>query len=127
MIAAYPRRVRNASAEPSPIVICAGFAQGINLLLRAVGRAGIRHVGTEDPSDRDTYAVAPGAGLEPVPVPVDELGIDVRALFATGARAVIVTSVHQAHGRGARVRATAGPCRPGERARGVDHRGRVRR
>ncbi len=127
VIAAYLRRVRNASAEPGQIVICAGFTQGINLVLRALGRAGIRQVGIEDPGDRDND-VATGAGLEPVPVPVDELGIDVRALSATSARAVIVTPAHQAPtGVALAPGRRQGPCRMGERARGGDHRGRVRR
>ena len=35
------------------------------------------------------------AGLEAVPVPVDELGVDVTALEATGAGAVVLTPAHQ--------------------------------
>lgn len=95
-IAAYLRRVRSVSAEPSQIVICAGYAQGINLILRALARAGMQQVGIEDPGDRDNDAIATRARLEPVPIPVDWLGIDVTALSATSAGAVIVTPAHQA-------------------------------
>lgn len=95
-IAAYLRRVRSVSAEPGQIIICAGFAQGINLILRALAHTGVRQVGIEDPGDRDNDAIAVRAGLEPAPVPVDKLGIDVSALSATSVSAVIVTPAHQA-------------------------------
>jgi GntR family transcriptional regulator/MocR family aminotransferase len=56
----------------------------------------MRRIAFEDPGDRDTYAIAERAGLEAVPVPVDEHGVDVAALVGTGARAVLVTPAHQA-------------------------------
>lgn len=96
VIAAYLRRVRNLSAAPGQVIICAGFAQGVNLVLRALARGGIGQVGIEDPGDRSNDAIATRCGLEPVPIPVDSLGIDVSALSATSARAVIVTPAHQA-------------------------------
>jgi GntR family transcriptional regulator/MocR family aminotransferase len=77
------------------MVICAGFAQGINLLFRALAREGVRRVGLEDPGDRDNDAIAERAGLEPVPVPVDERGIRVDALTGAGVRAVVLTPAHQ--------------------------------
>ena len=95
VLAAYLRRVRGASADPERIVVCAGFQQGITLLLRALAQRGVRQVALEDPGDRGTDAVAEGAGLEAVHVAVDEQGIDVRALAATGAKAVVLTPAHQ--------------------------------
>jgi GntR family transcriptional regulator / MocR family aminotransferase len=96
VLAAYLRRVRGASADPERMVICAGFAQGINLVLGALGRQGVRRVALEDPGDRDNDAIAEKAGLEGVPIPVDERGVDVAALSATGAGAVVLTPAHQA-------------------------------
>jgi GntR family transcriptional regulator/MocR family aminotransferase len=56
----------------------------------------VRVVAYEDPGAPATAtAAADAAGLTAVPVPVDDDGIDVRALDATGARAVIVTPAHQ--------------------------------
>ena len=72
VLAAYLRRVRGASADPERIVVCAGFQQGITLLLRALAQRGVRQVALEDPGDRGTDAVADGAGLEAVHVAVDE-------------------------------------------------------
>jgi len=95
VLAAYLRRVRGAVADPERIVICSGFAQGLDLVLRALAGQGVRRVALEDPGDLDNYPIARRAGIEPVPVPVDEHGIVVEALAASGARAVVVTPAHQ--------------------------------
>jgi GntR family transcriptional regulator / MocR family aminotransferase len=96
VLAGYLRRVRAAVASPDQIVVCTGFAQGLNLLLRALAGNGIRLVAFEDPGySRTVAAAAAAAGVGTVPVPVDELGIDVTALAAAGARAVVLTPAHQ--------------------------------
>jgi GntR family transcriptional regulator / MocR family aminotransferase len=95
VLASYLRRVRGAAADPELMVICTGFAQGINLVLRALALQGVRRVGIEDPGDRDNDGVAKRAGLEPVPIKVDERGLDVDALAGSGARAVVLTPAHQ--------------------------------
>lgn len=96
VIAGYLRRVRAAAADPERIVICSGYAQGLGLALRALARTGVRTVAYEDPGSPATISSAASwAGLSAIPVPVDEHGIDVHALAATGARAVVVTPAHQ--------------------------------
>ncbi|MEU6625841.1 PLP-dependent aminotransferase family protein [Streptomyces litmocidini] len=96
VLAGYLRRVRAAAADPERIVICAGYAQGLGLALRALAGAGVRTVAYEDPGSPATVSSAASwAGVSAVPVPVDEFGIDVRALAATDARAVVVTPAHQ--------------------------------
>ena len=95
VLAAYLRRVRGAVAEPGRLVVCAGFAQGLNLVLRALARHGVRRVAVEDPCVRDHPAIAAGAGLQAVPVRVDHDGVDVAALAASDARAVVLTPAHQ--------------------------------
>ncbi|MER6422543.1 PLP-dependent aminotransferase family protein [Streptomyces sp. NPDC001137] len=96
VVAGYLRRVRGAAADPARTVVCSGYAQGLNLALRALARSGVRLVAYEDPGGPATArSAADAAGLAAVPVPVDEDGVDVRALDATGARAVIVTPAHQ--------------------------------
>ena len=42
--------VRGAVADPERLVVCAGFAQGLNLVLRALARRGVRRVAVEDPA-----------------------------------------------------------------------------
>jgi GntR family transcriptional regulator / MocR family aminotransferase len=96
VLAAYLRRVRAAAASPDRIVVCSGFAQGLNLVLRALTSSGVSLVAFEDPGYSDTVANAAAvAGIKTVPVPVDESGVDVTALAATGARAVVLTPAHQ--------------------------------
>jgi GntR family transcriptional regulator/MocR family aminotransferase len=96
VLAAYLRRVRAAVADPDDVVICAGFAQALNLVLRALARQGVRKVAIEDPGDLANSAVSRRSGLEVVPVAVDADGLDVGALALTGARAVVLTPAHQA-------------------------------
>ena len=95
VLAAYLRRVRGAVADPERLVICSGFAQGLNLILRALARQGVRRVAVEDPGDLDQPAIAARAGLQPVPARVDQEGVDVAALAASDARAVVLTPAHQ--------------------------------
>jgi GntR family transcriptional regulator / MocR family aminotransferase len=95
VLAAYLRRVRGAVADPERLVICSGFAQGLNLILRALARQGVRRVAVEDPGDLDQPAIAARAGLQAVPVRVDQEGVDVAALAASDARAVVLTPAHQ--------------------------------
>jgi GntR family transcriptional regulator/MocR family aminotransferase len=95
VLAGYLRRVRGAVAEAEQIVISAGFAQGINLVLRSLADAELRQVAIEDPGDNDYHAISARLGMEAVPVPIDERGIDVDALAGTGVRAVILTPTHQ--------------------------------
>jgi GntR family transcriptional regulator/MocR family aminotransferase len=95
VLAGYLRRVRGTVADAEQIVICAGFGQGINLVLRSLVDEGVTRVGIEDPGDDDYLVICSRLGLEAIPVPIDERGIDVGALAATDARAVILTPTHQ--------------------------------
>jgi GntR family transcriptional regulator / MocR family aminotransferase len=95
VLAGYLRRVRGTVADAEQIVICVGFGQGINLVLRSLADDGIRRVGIEDPGDDDYPVISARLGIQAVPVPIDERGIDVDALAATGVRAVILTPTHQ--------------------------------
>jgi GntR family transcriptional regulator/MocR family aminotransferase len=96
VLAAYLRRVRAAVADPDRIVICTGFAQGLILVLRALARSGIHLVAVEDPGYSGTVAAAAAtAGVRAIPVPVDESGIDVARLAASGARGCVLTPAHQ--------------------------------
>ena len=100
VVAAYLRRVRAAAADPGRIVVCTGYAQGLNLALRALTQLGVRCVALEDPghgdlTGSDSAQAAKAVGLDVVHVPVDELGLDVSALAASGAQVVVVTPAHQ--------------------------------
>jgi len=95
VLAGYLRRVRGTVADADQIVICVGFGQGINLVTRSLAGDGIRRVAIEDPGDDEYFEIAARLGIEAVPVPIDERGIDVDALAAADVRAVILTPTHQ--------------------------------
>ncbi|MDT4948124.1 MAG: hypothetical protein QOJ37_719 [Pseudonocardiales bacterium] len=95
VIASYLRRVRGAATDAQHIVVCGGFTQGIGLVLAALRAAGMTRLAVEDPGHPDSAVMGVRAGLEPVPVPVDERGVVVAALRASGARAVVLTPAHQ--------------------------------
>jgi GntR family transcriptional regulator / MocR family aminotransferase len=100
VLAGYLRRVRAAATDPGGLLICTGFAQGLSLVLRVLARHGMRTVAFEDPGygSADTSSsvrTALAVGADAVHVPVDDQGISVTALEASGADAVVVTPAHQ--------------------------------
>jgi GntR family transcriptional regulator / MocR family aminotransferase len=96
ILAAYLCRVRAMDAHAGQVVVCTGVQQGLGLVLRALAARGVDRVAFENPGAVARIpAVASWAGMEAVPVPVDELGIEVAALGASGAGAVLVTPAHQ--------------------------------
>lgn len=96
VLASYLGRVRGAAADAGRIVLTTGFSQGLNLTLAALAARGVDRVAFEDPGYDETALIASRfAGVTAVSVPVDEHGIRVDALAATGARAVVVTPAHQ--------------------------------
>jgi GntR family transcriptional regulator/MocR family aminotransferase len=101
VLAGYLRRVRAADADPRQMIISTGFAQGLNLVLRALSReGGVSCVAFEDPGygsplSDETVRATVAMGLRAEFVPVDEEGLVVGALAASGAQAVVVTPAHQ--------------------------------
>ena len=100
VLAAYLRRVRAAAADPARIIVCTGYAQGLGLVLRVLHRSGARCVAFEDPGPghvetSESIRVARATGLRVAHVPVDEHGLDVQALAASGADVVVATPAHQ--------------------------------
>ncbi|MET0559467.1 MAG: PLP-dependent aminotransferase family protein [Solirubrobacterales bacterium] len=94
-LADYLGRARGAAADPEQILVCTGFTQAFSLLCRWLAERGIGEIALEDPSWHRQRLVAEQAGLRVVPVAVDDEGIDVEALTASGASAVVVTPAHQ--------------------------------
>ena len=94
-LADYLRRVRGAAPDPEHMLICTGFRQGLSLTCRWLAANGVEQVALEDPGWHAHRLSVEEAGLAVAPVPVDAEGIDVSALAATGADAVVVTPTHQ--------------------------------
>ena len=96
VLAAYLRRVRAADATASRVVISSGMAQGLGLVLGVLARQGLRRIAFENPGGiADITIAAEAAGIEAVPVRVDERGVDVADLDGSGAGAVLLTPAHQ--------------------------------
>jgi GntR family transcriptional regulator/MocR family aminotransferase len=95
-LADYLNRVRGTAADPANMMVCTGYGQGIHLIMRVLARRGARRVAVEDPSLHDQIRpLTDELGIEQVPVPVGEHGIEVAALEGSDADAVILTPSHQ--------------------------------
>jgi GntR family transcriptional regulator/MocR family aminotransferase len=94
-LAGYLGRVRATAAGPGQIVVCAGYSQAIRLILDVLAERNVRRVALEDPSLTDHWDAAERARVEAVPVGLDQEGLRVDALAASGAEAVVVTPSHQ--------------------------------
>ena len=70
-LAAYLGRTRGVLADPERIVVCAGFTEALALLCGALGA---RSLAMEDPCVDHHRRIVAAAGLEVVPMPVDERG-----------------------------------------------------
>jgi GntR family transcriptional regulator/MocR family aminotransferase len=94
-LSAYLDRVRGTCTDPADIVICSGFAQGLQLLARALRRAGARRVGVEDPWHTVYRRSLEVLGLDVVPLAVDDEGMRVDLLEEVGVDTVVLTPAHQ--------------------------------
>jgi GntR family transcriptional regulator / MocR family aminotransferase len=91
----YLGRARATVATPQQIVICAGLSHGLTLVWRALRERGARRVAVEDPAWQGQPDSVAYAGLEPVPIPVDDSGLVVAELEQADVDAVVVTPAHQ--------------------------------
>jgi GntR family transcriptional regulator/MocR family aminotransferase len=94
-LAAYLGRVRGVVADPTLMLVGSGTRHGLGLVWRVLREAGARRVAIEDPGWSAQRETALAAGLEPVPVAVDERGMCVAELEALDVDAVALTPAHQ--------------------------------
>jgi GntR family transcriptional regulator/MocR family aminotransferase len=96
-LADYLGRVRGVVAEPGCVVVTSGYSQGQGIVCRVLADLGIGtgRIAFEDPSHCEQRRIAARAGLEIVPVPVDEHGIRVDELARTRVDVVVLTPAHQ--------------------------------
>jgi GntR family transcriptional regulator / MocR family aminotransferase len=91
-VADYLRRTRGVLADPQHIVLCSGATQAVALLAQTLRATPLA---MEDPGFWLHRMVLRHNGIEPIPVPIDDDGLDVAALAASGAGAVLATPAHQ--------------------------------
>lgn len=94
-VADWLARMRGVWADPESVLIVAGTAQALTLLHPVLRADGVDAVAVEDPGSLGARQHLANGGLATPPVPVDEDGVRVDALRATGARAVLLTPAHQ--------------------------------
>jgi GntR family transcriptional regulator/MocR family aminotransferase len=91
----YLGRVRAAVADPERVFITSGAAHAMSIVWHALRERGARRVAVEDPEWPAIRATVEQAGLEVVPLRVDEHGLGVSRLEAAAADAVVVSPAHQ--------------------------------
>ncbi len=91
-VADYLRRTRGVLADPQHIVLCSGATQAIALLASVLPS---ETVAMEDPGFWLHRIVLQHNGIDSIPVPVDDDGLDVAALADSGATTVLATPAHQ--------------------------------
>ncbi|WP_405982931.1 PLP-dependent aminotransferase family protein [Streptomyces sp. NBC_00158] len=94
-VAGWLARNRGIRVDPAEVVVVAGVAQALGLLAQVLPGAGVRRMAVEDPGSLGARQQLEHGGLDVVGVPVDGAGLDVAALRASGARAVLMTPAHQ--------------------------------
>jgi GntR family transcriptional regulator / MocR family aminotransferase len=94
-LAGYLGRVRGVVADPARVVVTCGYSQGFDLVVRALAERGATRIAFEDPSYDEPRLIAARAGLDVVPVEVDDRGLRVDQLERTRADAVVLTPAHQ--------------------------------
>ncbi|MFJ5807387.1 PLP-dependent aminotransferase family protein [Streptomyces sp. NPDC093093] len=104
----YLARVRGVRTAPDRIIVCSGFAHGLELLGKVLaGPVAVESYGLSFHRD-----ILVASGLATIPLTVDGGGARVEELPGTGAKAVLLTPAHQFP--------TGGPLHPERRAAVVD-------
>ncbi len=94
-LAAYLGRARGVVVDPELVLVSGGTRQALGLVWSVLRDAGARRVAVEDPGWAAQRETALAAGLEPMPVAVDERGLRVEDLAALDVDAVVLTPAHQ--------------------------------
>lgn len=94
-VAEHLRRMRGVAAESDDVLVCCAASHGLSLIWRTLAREGAIRVAIEDPSWRWQRYTVEEAGLDAVPIRVDEDGLVVEDLAAADVDAVVLTPAHQ--------------------------------
>jgi GntR family transcriptional regulator/MocR family aminotransferase len=94
-LAEYLGRVRGVVADPARVIVTSGYSQGQGIVCRVLAARGARRIAFENPSHPEQRRVASEAGLEVVPVAVDDDGVRIEELERVEADALVLTPAHQ--------------------------------
>jgi GntR family transcriptional regulator/MocR family aminotransferase len=93
-LANYLARARGTVATPERILVCTGFTQALTLVCRTLRRSGARRILVEEPCHIWHRTAVEKSGLEPVPIAVDDRGLDPALLADVHADALLVAPAH---------------------------------
>lgn len=91
----YLGRVRAVVADPDRVLICAGATHAMLILWQTLRQRGARRVAVEDPAWPSIPETVVQAGLDAVPVAVDEHGLRIAELQGLHVDAVALSPAHQ--------------------------------
>jgi GntR family transcriptional regulator/MocR family aminotransferase len=91
----YLGRVHAVVCDPEQVIIASGAAHALSVLWQALRDRGARRVAVEDPASPAIALTARKAGLQVVPVWVDDEGLDVARLDDMVVDAAVVSPAHQ--------------------------------
>jgi GntR family transcriptional regulator/MocR family aminotransferase len=94
-LAEYLGRVRGVVADPERVIVTSGYSQGQGIVCGVLADRGARRIAFEDPSHPEQRRIATEAGLEIVPVAVDEGGVRIEELERADVDALVLTPAHQ--------------------------------
>ncbi len=92
-LAGYLARARGVAVTPDRVVVCAGYAQALELLCQVLRGGGARRLAIEELGHPGHWQIASTSGLRLEPLPVDERGALISGLSDQGA--VVLTPAHQ--------------------------------
>jgi GntR family transcriptional regulator/MocR family aminotransferase len=94
-LAGWLARVRGVRAEADDVIVVNGVAQALALLAQTLRAAGTTAIAVEDPGSRGARDQLGHWGLRTVGVAVDDQGVRVDDLAATGVDVAALTPAHQ--------------------------------
>ena len=94
-LAAHLGRSRGTAAVADQLIIAAGFTGAFGIVCRVLHAKGARRIAVEEPGWPTHHLIAAHFGLEPIPVLVDDNGMQTDLLEGLGVDAVVLTPAHQ--------------------------------
>ncbi|MFG1840718.1 PLP-dependent aminotransferase family protein [Micromonospora sp. NPDC049175] len=94
-VAAWLARNRGISVDPVEVIIVAGVSQALGLLAQALTAAGVDRIAVEDPGSLGVRQHLNNWRMDTPPISVDDAGLRVDELAASGVPAVMLTPAHQ--------------------------------
>jgi GntR family transcriptional regulator/MocR family aminotransferase len=92
-LAGYLARARGVAVTPERVIVCAGYAQALELLCQVLRAGGARRLAIEGLGHPGHWQIASASGLRLSPLPVDGRGAMISEL--SDQAAVVLTPAHQ--------------------------------